>query len=88
MSSRPCLGSLSSPPYPSPSFFLEVEGPPPEALLAPLQPPQPLPPHPPQQVLVEETAPDDLDRTYEYVLEESDPEIASNTVVLIDACTQ
>ena len=85
MSSRHRLGSHSSPPYPVSSIFFEVEGPPPEALLAPLQPPHPH--QPPQAVVVEEAPAEDPDRTYEYVIEE-DPEIASNAVVLVDACTQ
>ena len=72
MSSRPCLGSLSSPPYPSPSLFLKIEGPPPEALLQPLKQPQTQPQQPPQQVLVDE-APEDLDATYEYIIEGDDP---------------
>ena len=85
MSSRPRLGSLSSPPYPLPSFFLEVKGPPPEALLAPLLPhPHPLP----QAVVVEEAPAEDSDQTFEYVLEADDPEIASNAVVVVDATTQ
>ena len=88
MSSGHRLGSLSAPPYPQPSLFLEIEGPPPEALLELLQRPQPLPQQLPQQVLVEESAPDDLDRTYKYVLEDGDPEIASNAIVLLDATTQ
>ena len=84
MSSGHCLGSLSAPPYPQPSLFLEIKGPPPEALLEPLT----LPHQPPQQVVVEEAAPEDLDQTYEYVLEADDPEIASNAIVLVDATTQ
>ena len=82
------LGSLSAPPHPQPSFFLEIEGPPPEALLEPLQHPQPLPPQLPQQVVVEEAAPEDLNQTYEYVLEGDDPEIASNAIVVVDQGTQ
>ena len=82
MSSGHRLGSLSAPPYPQPSLFLEIEGPPPEALL------QPLPQQLPQQVVVEEAADVDLDRTYEYVLEADDPEVASNAVVVVDATTQ
>ena len=88
MSSRPRLGSLSSPPYPSPSFCLEVDGPPPEALLAPLQPPQPHPQQPPQAVVVEEAPAEDLDQSFEYVLEADDPEVASNAVVVVDVTTQ
>ena len=88
MSSRHRLGSLSSPPYPSPSLFLEIEGPPPEALLAPLAHPQTQQQQPPQQVVVDEAAPDDLDGTFEYFIEGEDPEVASNAVVLVDACTQ
>ena len=88
MSSGHRLGSLSSPPYPQPSLFLQIEGPAPEALLEPLTHPQPLPQQLPQQVLVDEADPEDLDRTYEYVLEGDDPEIASNAIVLVDATTQ
>ena len=87
MSSRHCLGSLSSPPYPTPSLFLEIEGPPPEALLAPLTHPQTHQQQLPQQVLVDE-APEDLDGTFEYVFQGDDPEIASNAIVLVDATTQ
>ena len=39
-------------------------------------------------MLVEEATPEDLDRTFQYVLEEGDPEIASNAIVLVDATTQ
>ena len=88
MSSRPRLGSLSSPPYPASSIYFEVEGPPPEALLTPLQPPQPHPQQLPQAVVVEEAPAEDPDQTYEYVLEADDPEIASNAVVVVDATTQ
>ena len=88
MTSRHRLGSLSSPPYPTPSFFLEVEGPPPDALLEPLPHLHPHPQQLPQQVVVEEAAEEDLDRTFEYVLEASDPEVASNAVVVVDATTQ
>ena len=88
MSSRPRLGSLSSPPSPSPSFFLEVEGPPPEALLAPLQPPQPHPQQLPQAVVVKKAPAENPDQKYEYILEADDPEIASNAVVVVDATTQ
>ena len=86
MTSGHRLGSLSSPPYPTPSLFLQIDGPTPESLLEPLTQPQP---HPQQlqQVLVDE-AEDDLERTYEYILEGDDPEIASNAIVLVDACTQ
>ena len=82
------LGSLSAPPHPQPSFFLEIEGLPPEALLEPLPHPQPLPPQHPRQVFVEEAAPKDLNRTYEYVIEGDDLEIASNAIVVVDATTQ
>ena len=89
MSSRPRLGSHSSPPYPTSSIYFEVEGPPPEALLAPLQPPQPHPQQLPQAVVIEEAPVEqDPDATYEYVLEAEDPEIASNAVVVVDATTQ
>ena len=89
MSSRSRLGSHSSPPYPTSSIYFEFEGPPPGALLAPLQPP-PVHPHPlPQAVVIEEAPVDeDPDSTYEYVLEALDPEIASNAVVVVDAATQ
>ena len=82
MSSRSRLGSHSSPPYPTSSIYFEFEGPPPEALLAPLQPPQAHPQPLPQTVVIEEAPVDpDPDATYEYVLEAEDPEIASNAVV-------
>ena len=68
------MGSLSSPPYPTPSLFLQIDGPTPESLLEPLTQPQPLPQQLPQQVLVDEA--EDLEWTYEYVLEGDDPEIA------------
>ena len=86
MTSRSCLGSHSSPPYPRSSIYFEFEGPSPDALLAPLQPPQP---HPqlPQAVIVKEAPVADPDATYEYVLESDDPEIASNAVVVVDATT-
>ena len=87
MSSRPRLGSHSSPPIPTGSIYFEVEGPPPEALLAPLQPPQLHPPLP-QAVLVKEAPVADPDATFEYVLESDDPGIASNAVVLVDATMQ
>ena len=88
MSSRPRLGSHSSPPYPTSSIYFEVEGPPPKALLAPLQPPQLHPLQLPQAVVVEEAPAEDPDATFEYVLEADDPEIASNAVVVVDATTQ
>ena len=88
MSSHSGLGSLSSPPYPRSSIYFEFEGPPPEALLAPLQPPQSHPQPLPQAVVVEEAPIEDLDSTVEYVLEAEDPEIASNAVILVDAQTQ
>ena len=88
MTSGHPLGSLSAPPRPQPSFFLEIEGLPPEALLEPLQPPQPLPPQLPKQVVVEEAAPEDPDRTYEYFIEGNDPEVAANAIVVVDAATQ
>ena len=88
MSSRHRLGSLSSPPYPQPSLFLEIEGPPPEALLEPLARPQPLSQQLPQQVVVKEAAPEDLDWTYEYFLGADNPEVALNAIVLVDATTQ
>ena len=88
MTSGHRLGSLSAPPRPQPSFFLEIEGPPPEALLEPLQHSQPLPPQLPQQVVVEEAAPEDLDRTYEYYIKGDDPEVASNAIDVVDAATQ
>ena len=85
MSSRHRPGSHSSPPYPVSSIYFEVEGPPPASLLAPLQPP-----HPIQipQAAVEEAPSEDLDITFEYVIEEDEPEVASNAVVLCDAATQ
>ena len=76
MTSRHRLGSLSSPPYPTPSFFLEVEGPPSDALLEPLPHLHPHPQQLPQQVVVEEAAPEDFDRTYEYFIEGGDLEVA------------
>ena len=88
MSSRSGLGSHSSPPYPRSSINFEFEGPPPEALLAPLQPPQLHPQPLPQAVVVEEAPAENLDDTVEYVLEAEDPEIASNALILVDAQTQ
>ena len=88
MSSGHRLGFLSAPPYPQPSLFLEIKGPPPEALLEQLARPQPLSQQLPQQVVVEEAAPEDLDLTYKYVLGADDPEVASNAIVLVDATTQ
>ena len=89
MSSRSRLGSHSSPPYPTSSIYFEFEGPPPGALLAPLQPPPAHPQPLPQAVVIEEApVDDDPDSTYEYILEASDPEIASNAVVVVDAATQ
>ena len=88
MTSGHRLGSLSSPPYPTPSLFLQIDGPTPESLLEPLTQPLLLPQQLPQQVLVDEADPEDLDRTYAYVLEGDDPEIASNAIVLVDATTQ
>ena len=88
MTSGHRLGSLSAPPRTQPSFPLEIEGPPPEALLEPLQHPQPLPPQLPQQVVVEEAVQEDFDRTYEYVLEGDDLEVASNAIVVVDVATQ
>ena len=88
MSSVHRLGSLSFPPYPQPSLFLEIEGPPPEALLELLMHPQLHPQQLPQQILVDEAAPEDLDQTYEYVLEGDDPKIASNAIVLVNATKQ
>ena len=79
MSSRHCLGSLSSLPYPSPSLFLEIEGPPPESQTQQQQPPQ--------QVVIDEAAPDNLDNTFEYFIEGEEPEVVSNAVVLVDPCT-
>ena len=88
MSSRPGLGSISSPPYPRSSIYFEFEAPPPEAFLAPLQVPH-AHPHPlPQAVVVEEAPEEDLDSTVEYYIEAEEPEIASNAVVLVDAQTQ
>ena len=74
------LGSYSSPPYLRASFLFEA--PTPEELLGPAHP-QP----PPQAVLVGEAA-DDLDKTVEFFIEEEDPEVASNAIVLVDAATQ
>ena len=94
MTNRLGLGSASSPPYPRASVYYEFEAPPPEAFLAPLQlPPAPLHlpqalPQPlPQAVIVEEAPADDLDSTLEFFIED-EPEVASNAVVLVDACTQ
>ena len=39
-------------------------------------------------MVVEEAAPEDLDRTYEYYIEGDDPEVASNATVVVDAATQ
>ena len=87
MIGRSGLGSHSSPPYPRSSFFIEFEGPPPETLLAPLQPSQSHPPPLPQAVVIPEAPAEDLDDTVEFYIEE-DPEVASNAVVLVDAETQ
>ena len=86
MSSRHRPGSHSSPPYPISSIYFEVEGPPPGSLLAPLQPPHPI--QIPQAAVVEEAPSEDLDVTFEYVIEEDEPEVASNAVVLCDVATQ
>ena len=89
MTSRSCLGSHSSPPYPRSSIYFEFEGPSPDALLAPLQPPQSHPTPPPQAVVIEEAPVEqDLDETVEYYLEADDPEVASNALILVDAQTQ
>ena len=66
--------------------YFEVKGPPPGSLLAPLQPPHPI--QIPQAAVVEEAPSEDLDITFEYVIEEDEPEVASNAVVLCDAATQ
>ena len=88
MTSRSCLGSHLSPPYPRSSRYFEFEGPSPDALLAPLQPPPSHPTPPPQAVVIEEAPIEqDLDETVEYFIEE-DPEVASNAVILVDAQTQ
>ena len=86
MLSRHRPGSHSSPPYAVSSIYFEVEGPPPGALLAPLQPPHPI--QLPQAVVVEEAPAEDPDATYEYVIEADEAEVASNAVVLCDAATQ
>ena len=89
MTSRSCLGSHSSPPYPRSSIYFEFEGPSPDALLAPFQPPQSHPTPPPQAVVIEEAPIEqDLDETVEYFLEADDPEVASNALILVDAQTQ
>ena len=88
MTSTFCLGSLSAPPRPQPStsFTITIDGPLPEALIeAPTPPPQPLPPSLPQPVVVDQAAQEGLDDTFEYWIEEADPEIASNAVICIDA---
>ena len=88
MSSRSRLGSHSSPPIPASSIYFEFEAPPPEAFLAPLQPPQPHPQPLPQAVVIEEAPVEDPDATYKYALEAEDPEVASNAVLRVDAATQ
>ena len=82
------LGSYSSPPYPRSSLYIEFPAPPLEATLEPLQIPQAQPAPQPQVVVVEEAPAEDLDTTVEYYLEADDPEVASNAVILVDACTQ
>ena len=88
MTSRSGLGSLSSPPYPRSSIYFEFKGPPPETLLAPLQPSQSHPQPLPQAVAIEEAVEPDLDETVEYYLEAEEPEVASNALILVDAQTQ
>ena len=91
MTSRICLGSSSAPPRPQPSttITVRIDGPCPEEFIeAPPAPPQPLPPSLPQPVAVDQATREDLDDTIEFWIEEDDPEIASNAIVTIDACTQ
>ena len=89
MKSRSRLGSSSAPPRPQPStsFTITIDGPLPEAFVEAL-PPQPQPPLLPQPVVVDQATREDLDDTLEYWIEEGDPEIASNAVICVDACTQ
>ena len=91
MTSKFCLGSSSAPPRPQPStsFTITIDGPLPEVFVeAPPPPPQPQLPSLPQPVVVDQATREDLDDTVEYWIEEDDPEIASNAVICIDACTQ
>ena len=47
------------------------------------------PPPPPQNVFVKAAAVDDLDSSLEYILDAKEfPEVAANTVVLVDAACQ
>ena len=86
MTSVPRLGSLSAPPHPAPQLLLMILAPLPESFDAI---PLPQPQLHPQAVVVEEAASKDLDATYEYYIEgDNTPEVASNTLVLVDATTQ
>ena len=87
MTSVPRLGSLSAPPRPAPQIFIAIDGPPEALLEAPLQLSQPLPALLPQQVVVKESAPEELDQTFEYFIEGDDPEVASNAIVVVNAAT-
>ena len=62
---------------------------PPRFLLLALDAPQPEAPPPPQNISIEVAAEDDADSNLEYAIDAAEfPEVASNTVVLVDAAIQ
>ena len=97
MTSAPCPGFLSAPPHPATQLILTLSVPlqeaPPVVLEAPqpqavvIQQPQPQAVVQQPQAVIVEQAPDNLDETVEYWIEDK-PEVVSNAVIIVDAATQ
>ena len=74
-------------PHPCPAWSYQSA--PPRMYLLALNAPQAELPLPPQNVLIEEAAGEDLNSTLKYAIEAAEfPEVASNAMVLVDAAVQ